>query len=82
MIAGDIERLNQCLLCSMALQKRQITQGRPQGALNRVIKRDSSAFEVAITLPSGVPINNRRCKQCNIVGTGHNSATCPLRNKK
>jgi hypothetical protein len=65
----------------MAPPKRQVTQGRPQGALNRVIKRDSSAFEVAIALPSGVPVNNRRCKRCNIVGSGHNSATCPLRNK-
>jgi hypothetical protein len=66
----------------MAPPKRQVTQGRPQGALNRVIKRDSSAFEVAIALPSGVPVNNRRCKRCNIFGTGHNSATCSLRNKK
>jgi hypothetical protein len=78
MIAGEVECLNQCLLCSMAPPKQQVTRGRPQGALNRVIKRDSSAFEVAIALPSGVPVNNRRCKQCNIVGTGHNSATCPL----
>jgi hypothetical protein len=58
------------------------TTGRPKGALNRVIKRDSSAFEVAIALPSGVQVNKRRCKQCNIVGTGHNSAAFPLRNKK
>jgi hypothetical protein len=58
MIAGELERLNQRLMCSMAPPKRQVTQGRPQGALNRVIKRDSSAFEVAIALPSGV--NNRR----------------------
>jgi MULE transposase domain len=79
--AGELERLNQRLLCSMAPPKRQVTRGRPQGALNRVIKRASSAFEVAIALPSGVPVNNRRCKRCNIVGSGHNSATCPLRNK-
>jgi hypothetical protein len=82
MIAGELERLNQRLLCSMTPPKRQVTRGRPQGALNRVIKRGSSAFEVAIALPTGVPVNNRRCKRCNIVGTRHNSATCPLRNKK
>ena len=64
MIAGELERLNQRLLCSMAPPKRQATQGRPQGALNRVIKRDSSAFEVAIALPSGVPVYIRRCKRC------------------
>jgi hypothetical protein len=42
MIAGELECLNQRLLCSMAPPKRQVTRGGPQGALNRVMKRDSS----------------------------------------
>jgi hypothetical protein len=75
MIIGELQVLNQRLLYPMQPPTRQVTQGRPPGVLNRVIKRDSSAFEVALSLPCGVPVNNRRCMRCNVVGTGHNSAT-------
>jgi hypothetical protein len=59
---------------------RQATRGRPPGALNST-RREPSAFEVELALPGGAPPrNHRRCTRCNVIGSGHNAATCPLRN--
>jgi hypothetical protein len=58
----------------------QITRGRPRGSKNT--RRDPSVFEYALAFPGGVtPINKGKCKRCNIAGTGHNAATCPLKNQ-
>lgn len=59
---------------------RQKIHRRPTGATNKT-RRDPCGFEVAMVLPATAdgPVNNRLCSYCNVRGTGHNSASCPLR---
>jgi hypothetical protein len=77
---AELQRVLENLEKPIAEPVSQITRGRPRGSKNT--RRDPSVFEYALAFPGGVtPINKRKCKRCNIAGTGHNAATCPLKNQ-
>ena len=79
LVHEQLERIQFTLSQPIAPPVGQVTRGRPAGALNST-RREPSAFEVELALPGGAaPRNQRRFSRCNVIGSGHNAATCPLK---
>jgi hypothetical protein len=78
-LTTELQKIREFLTQPILEPDIQRTRGQLTGALNTTC-RDPSAFEVEMLLQEGeIPRNGRKCGYCQVIGTGHNATTCPLR---